>query len=384
MGKYGKKNVIKIDLLRYNHGIIGEPGIGKTTLAKEVCEKLVGEDGYLIANCGKEDGIDAISGAMYVDVPDYDVFDDFTQDVIDNKAEDYPDLKIIVWDSYDQLIDIFEPEVIRLWNEKQKQEKKPKFSDTMNGSWGGFMKADDKCIEMILDRLWELKRVGVAFFIIGHTKKKTKTDILSGEEYDVLTNNMKDRYFNAIKTKLHFLGVASIDRSIEQYETGKKNIVTREKEVKGKVTGAKRVITFRDDNYSVDSKSRFCDIVPQINLNADEYIEAVNDAIRAEASKDNSSKSIEERAVEQAEKQEQKVAEEIAKNEAEKLEAELEETIDTISVFYKKWHKTKPIKLKELLLAQKELGVTYNKISEMDNSLEEKVEVAKKLLVTIE
>ena len=37
---YGKKNVIKIDPLQYNLGIIGEGGIGKTTLIKEVCEKL--------------------------------------------------------------------------------------------------------------------------------------------------------------------------------------------------------------------------------------------------------------------------------------------------------------------------------------------------------
>ena len=52
--KFGKKNVIKVDPLAYNNGIIGESGIGKTTLAKEVCEKLVGEDGYIIANVGKE------------------------------------------------------------------------------------------------------------------------------------------------------------------------------------------------------------------------------------------------------------------------------------------------------------------------------------------
>ena len=43
---YGKKNTIKIDPLSYNIGLIGESGIGKTTIIKEMCEKLVGEDGY--------------------------------------------------------------------------------------------------------------------------------------------------------------------------------------------------------------------------------------------------------------------------------------------------------------------------------------------------
>ena len=51
--KFGKKNIIKLDPLKYNIGLIGQSGIGKTTLMKEVCEKLAGEDGYMILNCGK-------------------------------------------------------------------------------------------------------------------------------------------------------------------------------------------------------------------------------------------------------------------------------------------------------------------------------------------
>lgn len=44
---YGKKNVIKINPLEYNLGLIGESGVGKTTIIKEVCERLAGEDGYM-------------------------------------------------------------------------------------------------------------------------------------------------------------------------------------------------------------------------------------------------------------------------------------------------------------------------------------------------
>ena len=38
--KYGKKNEIKINPLDYNLALIGESGIGKTTIAREYCEKL--------------------------------------------------------------------------------------------------------------------------------------------------------------------------------------------------------------------------------------------------------------------------------------------------------------------------------------------------------
>ena len=47
MGKYGKKHVIDLNPLSYSIILAGLSGIGKTTLAKEVCEKLVGEDGYI-------------------------------------------------------------------------------------------------------------------------------------------------------------------------------------------------------------------------------------------------------------------------------------------------------------------------------------------------
>ena len=55
---YGKKNKVKIDPFSYNIGLLGEPGIGKTTIIKEMCEKNLGEDGYLFVECGKEDGAD--------------------------------------------------------------------------------------------------------------------------------------------------------------------------------------------------------------------------------------------------------------------------------------------------------------------------------------
>ena len=116
--KFGKKNVIKIDPLAYNIGLIGESGIGKTTLAKEVCEKLVGEDGYIIANIGKEDGVDAIAGVIYENIPDWDTFEEFTDDIIENKLTSYKDLKVIVYDTLDELFNIVEPEVIRLHNKE--------------------------------------------------------------------------------------------------------------------------------------------------------------------------------------------------------------------------------------------------------------------------
>lgn len=80
--KFGKRNEIKLDPLQYNLCLIGEGGIGKTTIIKEYCERLAGPDGYIFLDCGKEDGSDAINGIVSEPVWDWDKFDEVTSDII--------------------------------------------------------------------------------------------------------------------------------------------------------------------------------------------------------------------------------------------------------------------------------------------------------------
>ena len=120
------------------------------------------------------------------------------------------------------------------------------------------------------------------------------SDLVTGQEYLQLTTNLPQKYFNGIKTKVHILGVASIDREIVKEKTGKKDFVTKKDIEKGVVTNQTRKITFRDDNYVIDSKSRFADIVPEIPLNADALVNAITNAITAEMNKSNTNKSFDE------------------------------------------------------------------------------------------
>lgn len=355
---YGKKNVIKIDPLNYNIGLIGESGIGKTTIIKEMCEKLAGEDGYLFLECGKEDGADAIAGINYINCPewsmDYDEyanaigFEDLVDDIIENKTTEYPDLKTVVIDTYDQLIDIAKPEVIRMHN----RENPDKPVKSIKAAFGGYMAGEDKATEIVLDKLWQLKTVGVHFIIIGHVKIKEQEDVSTGSKYSSLTTNMSIRDFNAIKTKLHFLGVASIDREIVQEKTGKKD--NRGKDItKGVITKESRRITFRDDSYSIDSKSRFADIVPEIPFNVDDLIKAITDAIKSEQQK--SGKSFDESKKEQ-EKEEAERLKDIAKNEKIKKEAKKLEDIITQITDYIKDNKSDMSRIKPIIDLSKDLG----------------------------
>ena len=378
---YGKKNVIKIDPLSYNIGLIGESGIGKTTIIKEMCEKLAGEDGYIFLECGKEDGADGINGINYLNCPewsmDYDEltnsigFEDFVDDVVENKTTEYPDLKTVVIDTYDQLLEISKPEVIRMHN----SENPDKPVKSIKAAFGGYMAGEDKATEIVLDKLWELKTVGVHFIIIGHVKQRQQDDVVTGQTYTSLTTNMSMRDFNAIKTKLHFLGVASIDREIVQEKTGKTK-KEKGKDVnimKGVITKESRKITFRDDSYSIDSKSRFADIVPEIPFDVDELIKALTDAIKTEASKGSKPVADLEKEQKAAESERMKrIAEVEAAN---KVKKELEEINNKIKVFCTE-NKSKPAVLKPLIEAAKACGLK-NPMAAED------VETAKKILSAV-
>lgn len=315
MGRFGKKNEINLNPLSYNIAIIGESGIGKSTLMKNVCEKLVGEDGYIMLDIGKEDGHKAISGIVTETVPDWATFAEIVDDIVENKDTDYPNLKVIGIDTYDQLCEIAEKETIRLYNKKVAGTEKPK-ADTINSAWGGFGKGLDKTIDLMLEKLWALKSVGVSFFIVAHVKRTDITDVMTEEQYTMLTASTTQKYFNAIKQKLDLVGMAYIDRDMVKYKSKKKDKDGKEIE-KTKISGESRVINFRDDTYSCDSKSRFANIIDKIPLDADEFIKAIKDAILAEQANDGIS-------IKDAEKK-QKAEAEIAKQKASEASAKARE-----------------------------------------------------------
>ena len=181
---------------------------------------------------------------------------------------------------------------------------------------------------------------------------------------------MPQRYFNAIKTKLDILGVAYIDRDIV------KEKIEGRKDIKGNaitrniVTGESRKIAFRSDDYNLDSKCRFPQIQSVIDLDADEFIKAITDAIKAEQAK--SGKSFEQSEAEQKAAEEKRMAEIAAAEEKNKAAKEVKEVIDKIMDFIKE-NKSNMSVVKPILTKCKELGVANP--AEIDN-LEDAMKVA--------
>lgn len=370
MGKFGKKNEIKIDPLKYNICLLGEPKIGKTTIIKEVLEKLAGEEGYMFLEMAGEAGADAIQGIIYEDCDEWDDVEEIIDDIIDNKTTDYPDLKAIVIDTYDGWIKLAQEEAIRLWNKDHPDKR----ADSIDASWNGFQKGQAKAFELMFDVMTSLRKVGVATIIIGHVKNREVTDIATGTTYQTLTSDVEKVYFNLLKKKMHFLGLAYYDRTIITEKTGKKNIVTKKEETINKITEESRKIKFRDDNMALDSGSRFAGIVEEINFDSDELIKAMEDAIRNEASK--GSKSVEQLVEDQKKSEEErlkKIAEAEKKNKEKK---ELQEVIDSINDYIKKNKKDMTL-IRPILTECKKYGVS--KPSDLTN-----IEDAKKVAALID
>lgn len=359
---FGKKNVVKIDPLSYSLCLLGESKAGKTSLIYEYCKALTkSDDGYLFFEIGSERGADAISGINYINTPywnmDYDEysnsagFADVCDDIIENKSESYPNLRVVVWDTYDQLITIAEDESIRLYNKEARASGK-ETAKSINSAWGGFSRGEKKAMELMFNYKNKLLEVGVQVIVIGHVKKKDVNDVVTGEQYQILTSDQQQNYFNALKKDMHFLALLYIDREIVKESTGRKDIKGRDIKV-NKLMSESRRIKFRDDNYAVDSGSRFADIVPEVPCDVEMFINAITDAIKAEASKGD--KSIDDL------KKEQDAAYEERKNlisiqeEKNKKERDLKPVIERIKTYCKD-NRADKTKLLSIAQKAKELG----------------------------
>lgn len=276
---YGKKNVISTDLSKLIFGLLGEPGIGKTTTIYQMAEKEFGEDGYLLLDVGSEWGSEYINGVVAEQTETFKKFMEVTNDIIKNKDTEYPNLKVVIIDTIDSLFEIGEPYLVKLYNQEHMGEKSFIPAKTINAAEGGFMHGQDRLIEIVINQLIKLRKAGVGFWYTGHVKRRSNDDAFSGESYDMITTNMSQRYFAAIRNKSHAIGIAYIDRTLTKQEIGKENPVTKEKKTITRVVSESRKVKFRDDSYTADSKSRLEYIVDEVSLSADEILKALKDAI---------------------------------------------------------------------------------------------------------
>lgn len=322
--KFGKKTHVSLNPLDCSIIFLGSPKIGKTTLMKEVADRTVGEDGYMFLEMYRESGADMIEGIVAEDVESWEKFDEIVSDIEENKDTDYADLKVIFIDTWDNAILLAEKEALRLWNKNNPEHR----TDNINQAYQGFQRGQDKAAELLDEMKYRLEAVGVKVSIIMHIKTKEISDPVSEKTYQQVTADVSQKYFNRIKKNCDVIAVGYVDREIVTEKTGRKDVKGKDITIE-RVKSEARKIKFRDSGYAIDAGGRLKHIVEDIEFNADDFINAITDALKAEVSSAGVDLKAREKEDKAREKEEAKIASEnSAKARTKKAEAEEESNRD--------------------------------------------------------
>lgn len=273
--RYGKINVMKTKFSDYNYIINGEGGVGKTSLAHQLGKAVTGSDeGTFIITLGGEPAPEHIPNAFGDVAKDFKTFMSIVKELCDNK-EAYPDTVFVALDSLDEYARITEDYVIKEWNAQCDINERAK---SIKQAYKGYQGGENRACTLMIQEVLKLQNAGYKMIEIGHTKVKTKDDPLSDVKYEQLTCNLDNKYYNAMKDKVNLVAMCAFENNVENVEE-RKNAFTKKMEKIGKLQSRKRVMIFEDNDVAIDTKTHFEYIVPKIELGAQNFINAVEEAI---------------------------------------------------------------------------------------------------------
>ena len=273
--KFGKTYKMSEKFEDYSYIINGVGGIGKTTLVYEIGKLVTGSnEGTFIITCGGENKPKHIPDAFGDVAPDFKTFVAIVKELCTNK-EAYPDTKFVAIDSLDEFARIAEAYVIAEWNASCDINERAK---SISQAYKGFQKGESRACDLMIQQVMKLQEAGYSLLEIGHTKTKSKTDVISQVQFEQLTCNLDNKYYNALKDKVNLVAMCYFQHIIENVEE-KKNAFTKKMDKVGDLVDRKRIMVFADDDNAIDCKSHFEYITHQIDFSAEGFVNAVEEAI---------------------------------------------------------------------------------------------------------
>lgn len=290
-----KINKVSLDFSNYYFFLKGVEKSGKTTLARDLVLKLYGkpEAGLLLA-VGKEKGYKALDSIQALDVEEWDDFEEAVDDLIDNR-EEYKDIKFIFVDTLDELIELAEEETIAYSNRTT-----GKRVSSLNAALGGYGAGRKHLCKIVDEKLSALKAAGYGLMILGHTKLKTikEQGMSEDQEFQVLDSNLNADYANIVAHKADVIATINIEREVNDSK---------------RVVDTKRYIYFRNNGF-INAGTRFSNIVDRVELSADNFINAIESAIKASMSTPATETEIKERKEIEVKENEKKASEFVNKH----------------------------------------------------------------------
>lgn len=273
--KFGKIYKMSEKFEDYSYIINGVGGIGKTTLVYEIGKLITGSDeGTFIITCGGENKPKHIPDAFGDVAPDFKTFKEIVKELCDNKKE-YPHTKFIAIDSLDEFARICENFVVAEWNSQCDISERAK---SIAQAYKGYQKGENRACDLMIQQVVKLQDAGYSILEIGHTKTKLKEDVITKVQFEQLTCNLDNKYYNALKDKVNLVAMCYWENIVENIEE-KRNAFTKKMDKVGELADRKRVMVFADDDNAIDTKTHFDYITHKIDLSAKGFIDAVEEAI---------------------------------------------------------------------------------------------------------
>ena len=277
--KFGHTYRLSKNFEDYSYIINGIGGIGKTTMVYEIGKLITGSnEGTFIITCGVENKPKHIDDAFGDVAPDFKTFTEIVKELCENKVE-YPDTKFVAIDSMDEFARITENYVVAEWNKTCDINDRAK---SISQAYKGFQKGESRACDLMLNQIMKLQDAGYSLLLVGHTKTKLKEDVITKIQFEQLTCNLDNKYYNALKDKVNLVAMCYTENVVDNVEE-KKNAFTKKMNKIGQLTDRKRVMVFADTENAVDCKSHFPYIAAKVDFGAENFIKAVRDALEEQS-----------------------------------------------------------------------------------------------------
>lgn len=238
-------NVIKPDISKLSIYLRSVKKFGKSTLFRSTILAKYGDPSYgLLVGCGKERGYNILDNLNKSHIYTYKDAIEFQKWFLENPGN----VKILCFDTADELCPMFEKEAIRLSN----LENPNKVTKSIKAAFGGYMAGPEYVGEMLKSYFDKFIQAGYGVWVIAHSKFKTIKEKGGLEEdgYMQLTSNLVSNY------------EAAFGDIFDATLTG---VIEREYETKGDGDKAKKYATKEDRRLYfrgttlIDAGCRFAD-----------------------------------------------------------------------------------------------------------------------------
>ena len=211
--KKPKINKISTDIKDLTIFIRSMKKFGKSTLFRDVIlEKYKDPSRGLLVSVGREVGYKLLDNLNQIHINTYTEFVALKEWLIKEKGKEH-NIEIVAFDTADELVPIFEKEVVRLDNIENPNKK----AKSIKGAFGGYNAGESMAATMIKDYVGDLTDAKFGVWAIAHTKFKNikqKGDLTEG--YMNLTSTLAGNYDSVFGDIFDVVLTGVIDRSLEE------------------------------------------------------------------------------------------------------------------------------------------------------------------------